>query len=265
MTQDVDPRLARRRRQVQETLARRRLRWTIGLLSLAVVAGLIVAVFQSSWFSINSILVEGADRAEVLTILGESGVEEGVSIVSVRAGDVETALREDPWVAEAQVRVVWPQTVEVALVEYIPIARVTMGSTWLVSSGQGSVLAVGEDLVEPWVQIDAGELAPGGEIEDRMVLGALEFVAALPVELKEGLVVEADGQDLAATVAGYQIKLGSTRDMAQKAVTLATLLENDIAAGSIINLVSPLRPAVTNPEPLVEGSREVTSETTASS
>ena len=82
----VDPRLARRRRQVQEASARRRLRWTVVLLLLAVCAGLVVAVFQSSWFSVETITVTGQVRTPVLDLLEESGIEEGVSIVSVRTG-----------------------------------------------------------------------------------------------------------------------------------------------------------------------------------
>lgn len=265
MTQDVDPRLARRRRLVQEASARRRLRWTIGLLSLAVVAGLVVAVFQSSWFSVSNITIVGADRAPVAAIIEDVGVEDGVSIVSVRAGDIEERLRQDPWIAEAQVRVVWPRSIEVTVVEYIPMARVQMGSTFLVSSTQGAVLAVGENLVEPFVQIDAGALQPGSIIEDPLVLGALEFVAALPLELKGGLVVESNAGELVSVVAGHDVVLGSARDMAQKAVTLAVLLAADMQDGASINLVSPTRPAVTNPQPLVETSQEVTSETTASS
>ncbi len=265
MTQDVDPRLARRRRQVQEASARRRLRWTIGLLTVAVVAGLIVAVFQSSWFSINSISVEGADRSAVDAILKEGGIDQGVSIISVRADNVEEQLRRDPWIAEAQVRVVWPRSVEVAVVEYVPIAHVATGSTWLVTSSQGAVLAVGEDLVEPFVQIDAGDLAPGSIIDDPLVLGALEFISALPVELKEGLIIQSRDGELFGTVAGHEVLLGSTRDLAQKAVTLAVLLRESLEDGASINLVSPLRPAVTNSQPLVESSQEVTSETTASS
>jgi hypothetical protein len=53
--------------------------------------------------------------------------------------------------------------------------------------------------------------------------------------------------------------------MAEKAVTLAVLLKEGLEDGAAINLVSPLRPAVANPQPLVEGSQEVTTETTASS
>ncbi|MCP4965090.1 MAG: FtsQ-type POTRA domain-containing protein [bacterium] len=265
MTQDVDPRLARRRRQVQEASARRRLRWTIGLLSLAVMVGLVVAVFQSSWFAVSNVTIEGASRAPVAAIIEDSGVTDGVAIVSVRAGEIEERLRQDPWIAEAQVRVVWPRSIEVTVVEYIPMARVEMGATFVVSSGQGAVLTVGENLVEPYVEIDAGVLQPGATIEDPLVLGALEFVAALPLELKSGLTVESNGGDLVSLVAGHEVILGSARDMAQKAVTLAVLLAEDMEPGASINLVSPLRPAVTNPQPLVETSEEVTSEAPASS
>jgi cell division protein FtsQ len=264
MSENVDPRLARRRREVQEASARRRLRWTIGVLVLAVLSGLVVAVFESSWLAVATIEIEGAERAEVAAILQSEGIEEGVPIVSVRTAGVEERLRLDPWIAEAQVRVVWPTSVEVTVVEYIPIARVKSGNTWLVSSTQGSVLARGGRLVESFIDIEAGDLQPGEQIDNPEVIGALEFVAALPIELKQGLVVGRAGEDLVATVAGHEVLLGSSTDMAQKAVTLAVLLDEGVSDQASINMVSPLRPAVADPQPEVEGSLEVTTQTTDS-
>ncbi|MEA2001102.1 MAG: FtsQ-type POTRA domain-containing protein [Actinomycetota bacterium] len=258
MTAEVDPRLARRRRQIQEASARRRLRWTITVLLLSVMAGLVVALFQSSWFSVDSIVVEGESRAPVVAMLKDAGIQSGVSIVSVRAGKAEERLREDPWIAEAQVRVVWPRSVEVIVVEYLPVARVSAGDSWIVSSGQGGVLTAADNLVEPLIRIDVGSVSPGAILTDVHVLGALEFVRTLPAELKIDLVVDKSGSDLVATVAGHLVELGSPSDMAEKAVTLAVLLEEGLTDGAAINLVSPLRPAVGNPQPLVEGSQEVT-------
>jgi hypothetical protein len=229
-----------------------------------VLVGLVVAVFESSWLAVSSIRIEGADRADVAGILRSEGIEDGIPIVSVRTGTIAERLREDPWIAEAQVRVVWPRSIEVFVVEYIPIARVKSGATWLVCSSQGEVLARGQRLVEPFVDIEAGDLQPGEVAGDPDIAGALEFVAALPVELKDGLVVRKSGADLMATVSGHEVNLGATTDMAQKAVTLAVLLEQQIPEGSSINLVSPLRPAVSNPEAVVEGSQDVTTQTTDS-
>ncbi|MDJ0924900.1 MAG: FtsQ-type POTRA domain-containing protein [Acidimicrobiia bacterium] len=265
VTEGIDPRLARRRRLVQEASARRRLRWTVGLLVLAITAGVVVAVFQSSWFSIDSIRVEGAVRAPVHDLLADVGIEEGVSIVSVRAKGAEERLRSDPWVAEAQVRAVWPRSVEVTVIEHVPIARVAAGETWIISSGQGAVLAVAEPLADPMIDLDAGRLQPGDSISDPLVLGALEFVTALPLELKPGLEIGSPDGELEAIVGGYMVELGTPRDMAQKALTLAVLLEEGIPDGARVNLISPLRPAVTNPQPLVETSQDVATETTVSS
>ncbi len=264
MTQDVDPRLARRRREVQEASARRRLRWTIGILVVAVLVGLVIALFESSWLAVSSITIEGADRADVAGILRAEGIEEGIPIVSVRTEPVAERLRQDPWIAEAQVRVVWPRSIEVFVVEYVPIARVKSGATWLVCSTRGEVLARGQRLVEPFIDIEAADLQPGDVVDDPDVVAALEFVSALPVELKDGLVVTKSGDDLTATVSGHEVDLGATTDMAQKAVTLAVLLEQDLPEGASINLVSPLRPAVSNPQAVVEGSQEVTTQTTDS-
>ena len=271
MKQGIDPRLARRRRQVQEASARRRLRWMIVVLLLAITAGLVVAVFQSSWFAIDSIVVEGGVRAPVSALLEEAGIEKGVSVVSVRANRAEEKLVSDPWIAAAEIRVVWPRSVEVTVVEHVPIARVrideaTTGEAgWVVASPQGVVLTVGEQLVDPLIELPTGVTAPGALIADSPTLGALEFVAALPVELKPGLVVREMEGGLEATVQGFAVELGTARDMAQKAVTLAALLDEGVADGAHINLVSPLRPGVTDPQPLVEASEEVTTETTASS
>ncbi|MDJ0664906.1 MAG: FtsQ-type POTRA domain-containing protein [Acidimicrobiia bacterium] len=264
MTDGIDPRLARRRREVQEASARRRLRWTIWVLAVAVVAGLVIAVLQSSWLAVESITVEGAENADVAGIMSAAGVEEGVAMISIRAGSIEDQLRADPWIAEAKVRVVWPRQIEVMVVEHIPIARVKSGSTWLVSSPEGTVVARGQRLVEPYVDIESVSLRPGDSIEDATIIAALEFVAALPIELKSGLVIGGEETDLVATVQGHEVLLGATTDMAQKAVTLAVLLNDGVPAEASINLVSPVRPAVTNPQPEVETSQEVTTQTSGS-
>jgi hypothetical protein len=160
---------------------------------------------------------------------------------------------------------VWPRSVEVTVVEHVPVARVATGATWLVSSSQGAVLAVGESLVDPLVDVDVGGAQPGDSIDDPLVLGALEFVAALPVELKTDLVVTAEDETLEAAVGGHTVALGNATDMAQKAVTLAVLLGEGVPEGADISLLSPLRPAVSNPQPLVETPPEVSTETTVSS
>jgi len=264
VTEGIDPRLARRRREVQEAGARRRLRWTIWLLGVAIVAGLVVAVLQSSWLAVEAITIEGAANADVAGIMYAAGVEEGAAMISIRAGGVEEKLREDAWIAEAKVRVVWPRQVEAIVVEYIPIARVKSGDTWLVASPEGAVVARGQRLVEPYIDIEAPALQPGDTIDDPAINAALEFVAALPVELKTGLVVAGGESDLVARVLGHEVLLGATTDMAQKAVTLAVLLGDGVPLGASINLVSPVRPAVTNPQPEVETSEEVTTQTSGS-
>ena len=196
------------------------------------------------------------------TVYSQSGILDVELLVA--AGAVER-LRSHPWVAEAEVRAVWPRTVEVVVVEHIPIARVASGSSWVISASHGVVVAGPEPIVEPVIELDTGRLSPGMEIDDEAVLGALEFVAALPVELKPELVVAREGADLVATVAGFRVELGLPKDMAQQAVTVAVLFDQGVEPGAEINLLSPLRPAVSNPQPLVESSQEVTTETTGSS
>ena len=157
------------------------------------------------------------------------------------------------------------------IVEHVPIARVRIDETatgeagWVVASPQGVVLTVDQQIVDPLIELPTVVTSPGDLLTDERTLGALEFVAALPVELKPGLVIGESENALQATVLGYSVELGTARDMAQKAVTLAALLDEGVPEGAHINLVSPLRPGVTDPQPLVETSEEVATETTASS
>lgn len=265
MTTDLDPHIARRRRQVQEMSARRRLRWMILLLLLVFIGGLVVAVLRSSWFSISTIEIEGAVRADVPQILSGVGIKEGVSIVTVRAARVETALRADPWIAEAKVRVVWPRTIRVLVLEYEPVARVETGDgSRAVVSATGEVLADTDVGVDALVAIDVGPVAPGSQIGDPDALAAIEFIAALPVRLRSGGEVALGTRGLTAIIAGHVVELGDKADMAEKAATLVALLEKGLAPDATISVVSPLRPAVLNPQPVVEGHVEGTTERTTS-
>jgi hypothetical protein len=64
---------------------------------------------------------------------------------------------------------------------------------------------------------------------------------------------------LEASIAEHRVLLGNRRDMEAKAATLTAMLDAGVAPGATVNIVSPLRPAITNPRLLVEGTGEDTS------
>jgi hypothetical protein len=77
-----------------------------------------------------------------------------------------------------------------------------------------------------------------------MVLGAIEFVAAGGGEVP-GLELWQEGDEMWASTQGHRIRLGRPVDMAAKAAALNAVLSDDVPAASLINLIAPSRPAVT--------------------
>lgn len=261
----IDPRIADRRRKIREASARRRLKWVVVGILLLLIGGLVVAGFRSSWLSVAEIRIEGAEVADVEAILQEAGVEVGVPMISVRASKIESALLDDPWIARAEVRVTWPRSVDVIVLEYEPLAWIAGSPGALVASG-GAVLAVGEpDGAHARIEADVGDVAAGSEIDDAAIKAALEFLGVLPNALLDDAVLEVGSAAITATISGHAVELGSPVDMPEKAMALIALLEEGIPQAATINLVSPLRPAVAGPQPIVEGSPEGDSEAEPSS
>lgn len=265
MSVRVDPRLVARRRQVQEGWARRRLRWIVALVALVFVGGVGFALFRSPWLAIRTVAVFGAEHAAVAEVLADHHLAAGVPTVSVRPGAIEAALLDDPWVARAEVRVTWPGAVEVTVLERRAAAWLQTPGGWVLAADDGVVLqegSPGADDAAVTVRLDA--LAPGDRIADAEVVGALEFMSLLPPELGRGAVAEVLPTGIEAQVAGHDVLLGNRRDMAEKVAALVALLEQDLDPAALLNVISPDRPGVANPQPSVENTEEEVSSSDAS-
>jgi cell division protein FtsQ len=249
----MEPRLAERRKGVSEDRARGRLKWVL------IIIAILLAVVGTAWLirspvlSIRSVTITGATMSHPDVVVAELGMGQGTPTIDVDAGAISAAVLEDPWVAEVSVAVGWPGTVTIAVVEHVEFAAVRAGDGWVRVAADGSVLRT-EPPTDgaPLIEIDTGPVSAGYDIANPLILGALDFVEALPGDLSEGAVVETDGEGLVATVSGFTVVLGRPVEMEAKATVLAALLESGIDEGSSINLIAPLRPAVTNPQPLPE-------------
>jgi cell division protein FtsQ len=262
MSTVVDGRIAARRRKVREVGARRRLRRVLGVVALAGIAGFIGWLFfQSTLLAVSEIAVTGHANAPAEAIVAQSGLTAGIPTITVDEAGVEAALEADPWVAKAQVRVTWPGTVEVTVLEHVPAGWVAAGDRWVLASAAGAVLmsAAAPPEGAPVIEVGSKAVRPGDALEGPVV-GALEFAGSLPAPLAAGAVVTSGKRGLAAKVAGHRIVLGRPDDMGAKARALVALADAGLAPGAVVNLVSPTRPAVTNPKPKVQSWRRVDAE-----
>ncbi|KAA3641134.1 MAG: hypothetical protein DWP92_01850 [Armatimonadetes bacterium] len=249
----MEPKLAERRKGVSEDRARSRLK---GVLIVIVLLSLVVGaiwLIRSPVLSIRAVDVSGAELSNPLFTVSELAMGQGTPTIDVDASAIESAIALDPWVKDVKVVVSWPGTISIAVVEYTPYASVMAADRFVSVADDGAVLTVGDPLAEsPRIEIDAGPVSPGYDITNPLIVGAIDFSAALPREMAAQVVVSAEGEGLVATLLGFRVILGRPVDMEEKAIVFASLIESGLEPGSQVNLIAPLRPAVTNPQPLPE-------------
>ena len=241
----IDPRLAERRREVAEDRARRKVSRLVKFLVALGLAGAIVWLFLSPLLSVATVTTSGIAASSAHKVIVEQGVVAGTPLILIRTGNVERALETDPWVRESVVELDWPTSVVVRVQERVPVAWLQTTEGWGLFAVDGVQLgtAPDPDPAVPWVQL--GGIAADETTSSSDVLGSLEFVATLPEELKATARVRTEpGGEIWAEVAGFQVRLGRAVEMSAKALSLAALLREQPAAGSILTLIAPTHPAI---------------------
>ena len=257
MNVSVDPRFTDRRRHVQEGWARRRLRWMLVLVGLVLILGAGIALLRSPWLAVRSVAVAGAANAPVGEILARHAVGPGTPTWSVRPGPIEDALEGNPWIAEAEVRVTWPGSVEVSIVERAAAAWVRLPDGWALVAHDGMVVATGTpEKGAPRVQAPRAEGRVGTHLENAELVAAAEFLGTLAPELAVGASARVTAMGIELDIAGHRVLAGNGRDIAAKVATLEAMLEAGVARGAVINVISPTRPGALNPQSVVEGTQE---------
>ncbi|MGI9584366.1 MAG: cell division protein FtsQ/DivIB [Acidimicrobiia bacterium] len=245
----MEPRVAERRKGVSEDRARRRLRWVLIVLAVVLMCAAGVWLSRSSLLSISSVEVTGNSTTDPAGYVEALSMGHGTPTMDVDAGAIERAVVADPWIADAQVSLVWPGSIVIDVVEHTPVAVVQSGPSWVLAAADGSILEPAEqpNATDPAVAVDIGALGPGDVSEDPMVIGALVLIDSLAPELATGVVVFVDDGGLHATVEGHRVRFGRPVDMAQKAAVLEALIASGLDPGVAIDVIAPLRPAVALP------------------
>ncbi len=240
----MDPRLAERRRHVLEERARGGVRRVIWLVTMVTVVSALAWLLQSPWLSVSSIEVSGQQRADVDGALARAGLELGRPLLLAPADEAREQLLADPFIADATVDRLFPDTIEIRLIEYQPVAVVDTGSARTVIGETGVALARDADSVLPTIRLDAPEPPFGAAFEDGRVTGAASFFATLePPYVSGALLFESEGE-LWVELGEYLVRLGRPIEMPQKAAALAAVLGEGQPAGAIINVIAPSRPTV---------------------
>lgn len=237
----MDPRIANRRRKVQEEHSRKALKRIMITMLAAGLVSLGFWLLYSPYMSAKSISVSGVDRSSATDLLAQAEVVAGRPLVSIDPKAVRELLLTDPWIATARVNRIWPSTIRVTVSERWPVATlITEGKGISLVAPDGTVLS---ELSEPDPMLPIIEINrvdnPGA---------ALNFAAALRPDLSHSTIIRV-GDSLHATVMGYPVRLGRGVDMVAKANSLAGVLDSLPPPGSVITVIAPTRPAILT-EPL---------------
>ena len=258
----MDHRIAERRQEVTEDRARGRLKWLIWIVVVATIAGTTVWLVNSPLLSIRSVTVTGADRTDPAAVAANLDAGPGTPTMSVNAGAVEALLLEDPWIAQADVVVSWPGSVEIHVVERVPVVAITIDGDAFQAAADGVLVEqASSGTIPPSITTDlSASMRVGDQIFDASTLGAIEFVEGLQPALRRSTEVSVIGGVVGAEVDGVVILLGRPTDMTAKAAAVEALIATGIERGSRIDVTAPLRPAVAPPQSQLEGETETLQE-----
>ena len=244
----IDPRLKERRRVVAEDRARHKVGRLLKLMVAVVIGGVVAWVLLSPWLSVAEVDTTGVVASETYGTLTELGAVAGTPMILIRPAKVEAVLLTDPWVKSASVVREWPDRLIVRIEERVALSWVETAGGWAHRAVDGVALPSPEspDNSLAWIQLPEVPLADAETSRD--VLGALQFVEALPEAMRAGTTIRmrANGE-FWATVSGYEVRLGRAVEMGAKARSLTALLAVRPPDGSILILIAPAHPAVTPP------------------
>lgn len=233
--------LSSARRFARRARARRLLAWRPVLAVLgvgAVVAALTWVVLESSLLVVDRVEVVGAQRQDADQVRSAVAGAVGVQLARVDTGDIERRVAALPVVRTAEAVRVWPSTLEVRLVERVPVAAVPDVTGFVLVDRTGApVVARAEppgDL--PVVEVNLRIAAPG------TLPAVLQVMDDLPSALRAD--VERVGATSPDSVSmqlrgGQSVVWGGPDDAALKARVLDVLLTQE---AEVYDVSSPRTP-----------------------
>ena len=228
------------------------LRILIGIvLVLAVIFGAIF-LYRSDAFHVENVTVSGVSHLTDHEITRIAAVPDDSTLLRLDEDGIKQRLSQNAWVQSVEVKRVFPDTVELDIVEREPAAavRVNEKSTWVVAD-DGAWLSAATNA--DWekdpriVDVNASISAPvsGVACDDEGIMNALKVVAALG-ERTKGELDTISAPSAAKTSLnlknGVSVAFGDASEVAAKEAAIWGILDKLSGQVSYINVRVPSRP-----------------------
>lgn len=244
----MDDRIRKRRRAVkwEQRRGRRTLVFLV-VLALGLVSAF-VWLRATDVFAVKRITATGAERVTEAQIAAVTAGAMGENLLRVSTRELERALRALPYVESAEVHRGFPDTLEIEVSEYRPVARLRdeQGKIWLISDSgkvlEGAQAAHFPDL--PLVVPDMAVLVEAGQEVPEAVAGVLPLAASV---LRDDvwarlpglaqITVSAAGCAALVLEGGGELRLGDPEGLEGKLRVALDLLQKCLAQGRLVEYV----------------------------
>lgn len=246
----MDPRIRERRVAVKRDEGRRRLRLLLVAGGVVLAVGSAYGATRSALFDVDRVEVKGAAATSPEAIRRAGGLHLAPQLADVEPEVVASAVERLPWVQDARVVRHWPGTVEVAVVERVPVAAMPASAGgWALVDRTGRVLEVQPEK-PPTLAGLAAPPAPGpGETVGPEARDGLAVVDALPASLSQVLetVTVAEDGTLSLDLRDLPtVQFGPATQVRPKLVALSTLVARaDLRGVRGIDVRVPTAPVLT--------------------
>ncbi len=253
----IDPRISQRRKEIERGRRRRRLHWIVVVIVTGALVTGVVALLHTSWFSARVITVTGAHpHTSRDAIVAAGGLTRHPPLIGVDPGTTAGRVEALPYIATAQVHRHWPDGVEVAVTERVPLVQMAgPAAAWSILDGEGRTLQVQPGRVPGLALLVVH--GPGGVVPPAPVGGALPAGASAGLDVSRTLPPAFSGQVVSITVApdrtvglaltsGLAVLLGTATDLHTKYEDVAAIIAHGSLRGATtIDVTVPQSPTVT--------------------
>jgi cell division protein FtsQ len=255
----INPRIRERLVAVRRAQGRKRLKVVVGIAGVVVLAALAVGLTRSPILAVRHVKVSGDAHTPRAAVLAVTALDRHPQMIDLSSGRLRHELMALPWVASASIQRQWPATVEIRLLERVPVAQVAgpRGQPAIVDR-DGRVLASGSAATAaalPAVN-GAGKAGPPGTFlgPGNAPRDALALLVATQTILPPGspyrlqaVEIRPDGRLQAKLTPRVTVLFGSTDQLGAKLLALQTLLEQVPLRGPVtLDVRVPTSPVLTH-------------------
>lgn len=110
--------------------------FTMAVVSMLTFGGwrLYSEVVTTSYLEVGLIEIEGSDKVPDADVVELSGIERGINILNIDTSAAETLLKTHPFIEDASVKRILPDTIGIELVERVPVAIVSAEGLYAMDS-----------------------------------------------------------------------------------------------------------------------------------